>query len=418
MFFSTWTLYDWGMAVTYIVVPILAMWVTQKYSFLMKIGAMMICFFLGLIFGNIFPTPETHLEVRSLFTTVTIPLAIPLVLMGTDFKHWVKTSGLKSVWGFICSALAAAVSGFTMVLLLKNILPEAHKMAGSLIGGLTGATFNAVAVAQAADMSQGTLTMMMSSMLVYEIPWMIFMVTCAKQVVGKFLLPYKDNVSYLSKGQRKATGQISSVKTSDWDSQLAAAKQASSEDTSEWGGFLRIFTEKNLLPCLSMFVLTVAIYFVCKGFSLLFDPGARSTVVIIGSSIFGILCSLIGPFRKIKGTYNLGIYVVMIFAFPLTAGADLRTFLDPSMVYIFLFCCGMLYLTLLLSVIFCKIAKIDTDTMLSTHAGAVFSPGYVPVVVTHLKNPKVLISGVASGIFGYAIGSFLGIIFTRIFSLL
>jgi uncharacterized membrane protein len=394
------------------------MWVTQKSSLLTKIGAMMICFFLGLIFGNIFPAPETHLEVRSLFTTVTIPLAIPLVLMGTDFKHWVKTSGSKTIWAFICSALAAAASGLIMVLLLKNFLPEAHKMAGSLIAGFTGATVNTVAVAQATGITQNTFTMMMSSMLVYEIPWMIFMVTCAKQVIGKFLLPFKDDVTDLSKEQVAVAKQTSADDTSEWEGQLSAAKQASADDTSEWSGFIRIFTRENFLPCLGMFVLTVAIYFVCKGFSLLFDPGVRSTVIIIGSSIFGILCTFIRPIQKIKGTYNLGIYVIMIFAFPLTAGADLRTFLDPSMFYIFLFCCGMLYLMLFLNVVFCKMAKIDTDTMVATHAGAVFSPGYVPVVITHLKNQKVLISGVAAGIFGYATGNFLGIIFTRIFSFL
>ncbi|MPN11764.1 hypothetical protein SDC9_159072 [bioreactor metagenome] len=242
--------------------------------------------------------------------------------------------------------------------------------------------------------------MMMSSMLVYEIPWMLFMVTCAKQVVGKFLPAFEDNAFDMSQEE------------------IDTAAKAAAEDSTEWNGFRRIFTKEQFLPCLGMFILTILIYFLCKGVSMLFAPGSRSTVIIIGSSILGILCSFIPQLRKVKGTYNLGIYVVMIFAFPLTAGADLRTFLDPSMFYIFLFCCGMLYLDLILNVAICKVVKVDTDTMLATHAGAIFAPGYVPVVCAHLKNQKVLISGVASGIFGYATGSFLGIIFTQIFSYL
>lgn len=400
MFFEHWTTYDWCMGVAYLLIPIVVMWMTHKSSFLKKVGAMMACFFLGLIFGNLFRAPESHIAVRSLFTTVTIPLAIPLVLMGTDFKHWAKTSGIKTILAYLCSVLAVVTSGIIMLVLLRPWLPEANKMAGSLIGGFTGATMNTVAVAQAVHISDKTLTMMMSAMLVYEIPWMIFMVTCAKRVVGKFLRPFEDDLEH--------TNHI----------QLEAASNAVEADTTEWEGFRSIFTKQNFFPCLCMFGLSVGIYFFCKGVSLLFAPDSRSTVIIIGSSIMGILCSFIKPLQKIKGTYILGIYVVMIFAFPLTAGADLRMFIQPSMFYIFLFCCGMLYLDLILNVVYCKIAKVDTDTMLVTHAGAVFSPGYVPVVCTRLKNQKVLISGVASGIFGYATGSFLGILFAKLFSVL
>ena len=64
---------------------------------------------------------------------------------------------------------------------------------------------------------------------------------------------------------------------------------------------------------------------------------------------------------------------------------------------------------MILHALLCKIAKIDSDTMLITSVSAICSPPFVPVVATSLKNNAALVSGLATGIIGYAIGNYLGI---------
>jgi uncharacterized membrane protein len=57
----------------------------------------------------------------------------------------------------------------------------------------------------------------------------------------------------------------------------------------------------------------------------------------------------------------------------------------------------------------CRLFRIDTDTFLITSVAAIMSPAFVPMVARSLKNPTVLMSGMATGILGFAIGNYLGI---------
>jgi uncharacterized membrane protein len=59
----------------------------------------------------------------------------------------------------------------------------------------------------------------------------------------------------------------------------------------------------------------------------------------------------------------------------------------------------------ILSIIF----RIDADTVIITSAALVYSPPFVPVIASAIKNKEVIISGVTAGMLGYVIGNFLGI---------
>ncbi|HOL18438.1 MAG TPA: DUF819 family protein, partial [Bacillota bacterium] len=61
-----------------------------------------------------------------------------------------------------------------------------------------------------------------------------------------------------------------------------------------------------------------------------------------------------------------------------------------------------------------KLFKIDTDTFIITSTSAICSPPFVPVVANALKNKEIILSGIYTGIIGYAIGNYLGITFAYI----
>jgi uncharacterized membrane protein len=44
-----------------------------------------------------------------------------------------------------------------------------------------------------------------------------------------------------------------------------------------------------------------------------------------------------------------------------------------------------------------------------TSVSAICSPPFVPMMVKALNNPSVLLSGMTTGIIGFAVGNFLGI---------
>jgi len=55
------------------------------------------------------------------------------------------------------------------------------------------------------------------------------------------------------------------------------------------------------------------------------------------------------------------------------------------------------------------------DTFIITSVSAVCSPPFVPGVAAALKNKAIIISGLTTGIVGYAIGNYLGIFFAYLF---
>jgi len=65
--------------------------------------------------------------------------------------------------------------------------------------------------------------------------------------------------------------------------------------------------------------------------------------------------------------------------------------------------------SLLLHAVLCRLIGIDTDTFLITSVAALMSPAFVPMVARSLGNPGILMSGMATGILGFAIGNYLGI---------
>jgi uncharacterized membrane protein len=78
-------------------------------------------------------------------------------------------------------------------------------------------------------------------------------------------------------------------------------------------------------------------------------------------------------------------------------------------VAIMLFIVFSIFGSMALHALLCAPFKIDTDTFIIVSASAICSPPLVPVVADGLKNREVLLSGLTTGIIGYAIGNYLGI---------
>ena len=79
------------------------------------------------------------------------------------------------------------------------------------------------------------------------------------------------------------------------------------------------------------------------------------------------------------------------------------TFITVVFVAIVLF--GAVFVHFVLAIFF----QIDRDTIIITSAAAIFGPHMVGPVALAIKNRRVIFSGLASGLVGYAVGNYLGI---------
>jgi uncharacterized membrane protein len=101
-------------------------------------------------------------------------------------------------------------------------------------------------------------------------------------------------------------------------------------------------------------------------------------------------------------------YLIYVFSFAVASMASLEHLASVG-VAVPAFIAVAVFGSLTLHALLCRLARIDVDTFLVTSVSAICSPAFVPLIVRSLGNPSMLISGVTTGIIGYAVGTQLGI---------
>ena len=132
-------------------------------------------------------------------------------------------------------------------------------------------------------------------------------------------------------------------------------------------------------------------------------------VLILVITTLGLGVSLIPRIHKLAKTFQFGMYLIVMFCLVVASMANLREMFQVEYLNLFLYILLVVYGSLLVHVLLYIPFKIDTDTMIISSTALVYSPPFVPVVASALKNKDVIISGLAIGIFGYVLGNFIGI---------
>lgn len=164
----------------------------------------------------------------------------------------------------------------------------------------------------------------------------------------------------------------------------------------------------RIKPLLKALLLSLLIFAVGGGLTLLLPKSFSSVVAILVIATLGIACSLIPSVRKIEKSFQLGQYFVLVFSLALSSMADIGKLLSTAPMLMALV--GVIiFLSVLFHVLMAAIFKIDADTVIITSIAGVFSPPFVPMVAAALKNREMIMTGVMTGIIGWAIGTYLGI---------
>jgi uncharacterized membrane protein len=69
----------------------------------------------------------------------------------------------------------------------------------------------------------------------------------------------------------------------------------------------------------------------------------------------------------------------------------------------------VIFTSLALHVALCRLTDIDRDTTVITSTAALFGPAFIGPVSVRLGNRGVFVSGLMSGLVGYAVGNYLGL---------
>ena len=409
------------LVVFYLTFPLLIIYLCKKWSILQKLGTIVFAYLFGLILGSsgIFPEgsdqyklalqgraslPGAELEqlisngtipvedkfvnqiasVQDMIPTIVVPLAFPLLLFSLNIKRWLKYARK----GFI-SVVLALVAGLVMVtagfFIWKDTIPESWKLAGMFEGIYTGGTPNFVAIKMALNVDPNLFVIVSTYDMVIGAGLVVFFITIAPRIF-RFILP-----------------KFSEEKGISVDASEIAKETESLDD------FSGMLNKKILMPLMKALGVSVIIFAISGGISLALPMLPQMVVVILSITTLAILASLIKPLNRIEKTFQLGMYLILVFSLTIASMADLKSMFGIGMLNLILFITWCYFGSLVLHLILAKIFRIDADNFLITATAFIFSPPFVPLVANALKNKDVIVTGITGGIIGYILGNYFGV---------
>jgi uncharacterized membrane protein len=366
-------------AAFFVLFPVLVIYLCQKLPVLNKLGAVIICYAVGILIGNISVLPENIFGVQDTLMTLVIPLAIPLIFFSVDIKRWSRLAG-KSLLSFTFEVLAVVIVVCAGFFLFRSLIGgETWKVSGMLIGVYTGGTPNLAAIGTALQVDPTVYLAAHTSDVAVGAIWLLIVITVLQRVLLKFLPAFQP-----------------------------LGDKSQSQEEANFDSYAGIFQRKVIVPLLGAFGIAVGIFAVGAGLTFVVPKEFSMVVAILTVSTLGILCSLIPAVRRIPMTFQLGQYFILIFCLVVSSMADVQKLLAtaPAMIGLVAF---VYFVSVALHVALAAIAKIDADTVIITSVAGLYSPPFVPMVAAALKNKEVIVSGVITGIIGWVIGTYLGI---------
>lgn len=376
----------------YFLFPALIIILGKKIPILRKIGSIVICYAAGLLLGNINILPDDVSGLQDIITSITIPIAIPLLLFSENIRRVIKmarTTFISLLLGLLSVTIMIIAGHF----IFRAIIPECWKISGMLIGVYSGGTPNLAAIAEMLDVDEGIYILTHTSDLVIGAILLLFLISVGHRFFLSFMKPYKP------------------VEINEGDPKITETTLKQTDDFESYEG---IFSRQTFIPLLKAFGIAILIFGIGGGLSLLVSPKYQMVVAILTITTLGILASLVPAINAFPRTFPAGMYFILVFSVVVASMADLRDMIGNGhsivLLSILLFIVLAVIGSLLLHAIFSRIFGIDADHFIITSVALSMSPPFVPVVAAAIKNRALVLSGLILGIVGYAIGNYLGVL--------
>ena len=372
----------------YIVIPILIILIFNKYRWARSIGTVIMAYAVGIIAALIGflptgtePGAEALESMQKTLMSVTVPLAIPLMLFNSDFKLWTKSlpKTMAVLLGGLVSIIVAVVSGY---FIFRNAgIPQFDRVAAMMTGIYTGGTMNFSALGHMLQVDPSLITMTLTFEEIATLPFIVFIVAGGYKVFRK-LLPAKE--------EAEATESEQQIET---------------ESFENYKGML---LPKTFGRMMLGFLLSLGMLAIGAGLSLLITHKINELIVILTITTLAIIASFSPKVRALPKTFELGMFFILIFSVVVASKFDIHHI--TGSLQILWFIVYVMLTSIVLHLIICKIFKVEGDLFTVGHISLLCSPPFVPPFVEALGNRKVLLSGIVIGLAGYAAGNYLGVL--------
>lgn len=416
------------LVVFYLFFPIAIIWMCKKWSLLSKIGTIGVAYLVGLIIGSIGVLPEGSPQyklalsgrtsmptseitslidngtivsddeyvnqiatVQEYIPSIAVIIAFPLLLFSLNIRRWLRfaSKGFLSIFLGLVAGLVMVTAGF---FIWKDQFPESWKLAGMFEGMYTGGTPNFVAMQVALKVDPTLFVIATTYDIVVGAVLVVFFITIAPKIF-RFILP----------ASAPAESHVG----------MPAAEAEFMREASNPDDFTGMLRKEKILPLLKALGIAVIIVAIAGGFSFIIKKVVPSinfnAVIILSTTVLGIIASRIKRINGIEKSFQLGMYLILVFALTVSSMADLETMMKIELKSLIMFISWCYFGSMILHLILARIFRIDSDNFIITSVALIFSPPFVPLVSKSLRNKDVIVTGITGGIIGLMLGNLIGI---------
>lgn len=350
----------------------------KRVRILGMLGPVFLCYASGILLSLVLP--ETKIAMS--LSEILVPIAIPLILFSADLSG-IKRLAKPMLNSFILVAIAVSVVASVSYLLYRNLIPEAYKYAGMIIGLYTGGTPNLMAIGAALSVSDTNIVLANAADVVVGGTYFLLLISVMPRFARKFLKPFQQQETAADTGYTERLEQ----------------SFVPDKEPFSWKTILRH------VPIVLLGVLSLGI---AAGLALLFTGKLDVVVIMLVVTTCGIGFSFIKKVRSAPGSYTVGQYLILMFSFGIGLSFNFGTLNKQALLLLAMFATAQ-FGSLLLHLLLCKVFRIDADTSLITSTAGIYGPAFIVPVADALDNREVVLPGLICGILGYAIGNYLGI---------
>lgn len=374
--------------VAMVAVPAFILWLTKKVKFLNFIGAIALCYALGIVI-SVIPIPYDK-SLTEMIASIFVAIAIPLILFSFDIVS-VKYLAKKTIISFVLVIVSATVISVVAFFIADAAgLANASQLSGMTTGLYTGGTPNLIAIGTsllAPENKESVIAAAQLSDFFVGGVYFLLILTVIKPIYRKLL-------------GDKSTNTTNTL----------AEKSATEQNTAGEYDYKSIPRDKKSIgKLIGVIALAIGCLGVGAGLEILINGSLDGSLfIILAVSILGIAFSFIKPIRRIKGSYQIGQYLILIFSLGLSMSIDVYQLAVEILPTLLFFTCSQIAV-ILLHLLLCKLFKIDAGTALITSTAGIYGPPFIAPVAKAYGDRDLIAPGIICGTLGLAIGTLLGL---------
>jgi uncharacterized membrane protein len=351
----------------------------DRFKFIEKISSAVVCTLLGIALANIGVIPHDSAIHQGVYE-LAVPYAIVLVILSSRLAD-LKKAGGRLITSYGLAAAGSFIGAFAASFLFHHLLgPETWKLGGTFAGAFVGGGMNFAAVGRGLEMTPSLFAAAFVADNLSTVPWLLTQVGLYT-LLGRFY-----------RARQKATEAVEAepTETNEDDPRSNPRKFWTSTSTN-----IRDLALLAAMP-LGALWLSRELSPIIPGFP---EVLWLTTLALIAAQI---------PFvQRLKGAAVLSYFALHLFFIVIGATSDVGEVLKAGP-WIFIYMILILAIHALVLYGIGWLARLDLPTLSVASQATVGGPGSALALSMAMKWSTLVTPGIIVGIFGYAIGNYIG----------